>query len=143
MSKRIRQLTFALGLASLLGAIALRCGVSQPGVGSDYSSPKFVHTNFQTTCIECHEKDRPISPHVQKTDCVSCHNTSDTAAGWLPLKTASSGSTSGGTTGGTAAFSHVPAPTSCITCHADDRPAAPHTQSGDCVSCHSFPKWKP
>jgi hypothetical protein len=140
-----------LNKSLLCGSILIAClGVSlnqcaeQPSAGDESPSTKFSHTVIAngTACTECHAKDRPAPPHVEDGDCGTCHNFSDTKSGWLPLKGTSSNSDPG-TDPGTETFSHEPPPTSCISCHAKDRPAAPHVQSGDCVTCHTFPKWKP
>lgn len=92
----------------------------------------FKHSGVETTCVACHEKDRPAPMngviHGNNADCVSCHRPADN---WL------------GSVLGSAGFSHNPPPTTCISCHINKRPTTivqgfDHSIAGmgDCVSCH-------
>lgn len=118
-------------------------------VGVTFAGGTFDHkTNTGanvTTCMECHDLERPIgtSPtssydHKQSgtLDCATCHNSPGVR--W---------------SGAVANYSHSPAPTSCATCHSGDRPSATtllpvnatknrfvhsatYNGTADCVSCH-------
>ena len=121
-------------LISLVGFIlflAYGCNFSRPAVNNNsWNAPKFDHSNFTTSCSPCHEAERPKpvyqTPHGNGLDCATCHKyTSDKS--WLSHLQ----------------YSHIPDPTSCLACHGSLRPAPPHIQSGDCVSCHHFPSWSP
>jgi hypothetical protein len=106
------------------------CGFGKPKVSNqEWNSPRFDHARFSDSCATCHEDDRPApvyqTPHGNGLDCVSCHRytTEKTWGSYLQ-------------------FSHSPAPKSCNFCHGSMRPAPPHTQSDDCVTCHKFPNWR-
>lgn len=108
------------------------CGlVMQPKVDSmDLASVGYQHSGLETSCAECHEKNRPAAANGQVhgggADCVACHNQSS----WFRIGN----------------FSHSPTPSSCSNCHLSDRPVGAtgalgfdHARSGqsDCVSCHA------
>ncbi len=108
------------------------CQVQRPEAGSSTQQPAFVHANFlQIQCTECHEVDRPAAflgqPHGGGKNCEQCHKSSDEKKGWLPRRS----------------YNHKPEPTSCLDCHIKERPKLPHPASGDCVTCHKYPKWLP
>jgi hypothetical protein len=106
----------------------------------------FDHKPMPSTCVTCHEGDRPSATHNAGQDCVKCHTNPD----WSVVKSA------------TASFSHDPKPVTCEGCH--NRPeivgtraypnqgpptgfdAADKTAAGsghyigkDCSSCHGTP----
>lgn len=99
----------------------------------ELASTGYQHSGLETSCQECHEKDRPAAVNGQAHggggDCIGCHN----QAAWR------------GSGAGT--FSHTPTPTSCASCHNADRPVGPagarrfdHSITvgmGDCVGCHA------
>lgn len=104
------------------------------------SNVNFNHANFyKSSCVQCHESKRPITtpPHGNGGDCISCHTAVPNSFGvrsWVNVTN----------------FSHSPAPTSCMNCHENKRPLTkePHMNNQwgakeDCLSCHSFPSWKP
>lgn len=103
--------------------------------------PNFNHPQDLTSCNLCHDdgsshlapskKGRPPAPHPQGgRDCFECHNTDV----WSNRKTT---------------FDHNPKPPNCVGCHSGTatpapkagRPALPHTQTGQCISCHNYPSW--
>ena len=148
-SKKIAIAAAAAAAVLVAVALAHSCGTSAPGVSDAYVTPHYTHdVATLTSCTDCHESARPAPPHVAAGDCVSCHIPTDVAHGPWALKAGIGGATTGTDTGtGTAtttgaAFTHVPPPTSCIACHAKDRPVPPHAASGDCALCHKFPQWK-
>ncbi len=126
------KITKAL-IVVLVIAFAPACFLEKPKVTDpSKANTTFKHSGFETSCVECHEKDRPAPvnglPHGNNGDCVSCHRPSDT---WKGSILASAG------------FSHNPAPTTCISCHINKRPSTiingfDHSIAGmgDCVSCH-------
>ena len=100
----------------------------------------FNHNMFLgASCIQCHENKRPKAspPHGNGADCLTCHTAALNSSGvrsWLNVTN----------------FNHSPMPVSCISCHESKRPRniSPHStgqlgEKQDCVSCHSFPNWKP
>lgn len=104
------------------------CLVRTPGIGASQSvTPKFEHAEFigSNTCSACHESQRPApiddEIHGAGGECIRCHTPKDDRSGWLPL----------------IPFKHTPKPSSCNECHAQQRPADPHPQKTDCVSCHN------
>ncbi|MGE0172512.1 MAG: hypothetical protein AB7T49_07005 [Oligoflexales bacterium] len=115
----------------LMGALA-GCSVPQkPKVTNDKKlSPSTDHTNFTADCSECHEDTRPAATdnveHGFGRDCAECHEYTTTKI-WTPI-----------------AYSHSPAPTACLGCHAADRStAATHPgKTGECAPCHTYPQWK-
>jgi hypothetical protein len=123
----MRLLAILAAFAAVLGLNA--CFSRTPGVsGQQYVQPAFMHANFigSNTCSSCHAADMP-GPiegeiHGGGNDCGMCHVPKDDGSGWLPV----------------IAFTHVPAPTTCLECHAEDRPPSPHPQTVDCVLCHKF-----
>ena len=83
------------------------------------------HEGFERTCVGCHEKRRPASPHPAAGDCVNCHTP---GTEWLDLKY----------------FKHTPPPQSCVRCHEEDRPVTSlfklflkHGSGADCANCHN------
>ncbi len=105
---------------------------------SVWSGGTYGHNPEPSVCANCHTSDRPAalvgrflhSPYGTG-ECNTCHTR--TGVAW-----------SGGI------YSHQPAPATCVSCHAADRPASTvngfsHTQSGtgECASCHTYPgvKW--
>jgi hypothetical protein len=106
--------------------------------GSTWAGANYSHQPTPTQCSSCHANERPIglvgTPPFNHAnggmgDCVSCHK--NPGVSW---------------TGGS--FSHTPAPTQCLSCHAGKRPVGlignpPFNHAnggmGDCVSCHKNP----
>jgi hypothetical protein len=98
----------------------------------------FNHNPVPTSCVSCHETKRPgtskhldvngatvtTPSHYGVQDCVTCHT--PTTGTVLPSAWT---------------FNHAPAQTSCVACHEIKRPVAPHTTTGDCVSCHTTSTW--
>ncbi|MFW7380096.1 MAG: hypothetical protein ACOH5I_14880 [Oligoflexus sp.] len=95
-----------------------------------------------SSCVSCHEINRPAPPHVASQDCVNCHS----YPGFDNIQ----------------AFSHLPKPETCEDCHArptttasraypnqgppvDFDPNNPnsigsgHYVGKDCVTCHNTP----
>lgn len=106
------------------------------------SNPRvsFDHNMFLTaSCVQCHENKRPITTpaHGSGANCINCHTASPNIVGvrsWTNVTN----------------FNHMPAPSSCISCHENKRPTSlsPHKvgewgEKQDCVSCHTHPSWKP
>jgi len=112
-------------------------------IGTSWSGGSFTHSQTLTgTCMECHLGDRPSAPVSYSTssgtqvydhavsgtgDCVNCHQHAGVT--W-----------SGGN------YSHNPTPTTCISCHINQRPTGvvqgfDHASggTGDCVACHQNP----
>ena len=111
----------------LIMLVFFGCTARTPGVsGGQYVKPAFQHAQFigANSCGSCHEVQRPAplegAVHGGGADCLKCHTPKDDNSGWLPVL----------------AFNHQPTPTECLSCHAADRPAAPHPQVTDCVACH-------
>lgn len=125
MRNLLVKISLFIGGMALIG-IMLTCGTKEPAVTEDkYKTPRFDHTGLTSGCAECHEKERPVDPHPQKTDCGTCHKYGK----WEELATE---------------FTHVPEPSSCAACHEKTRPKRKsHAQTGDCKSCHKFPEWVP
>ncbi|HAR41545.1 MAG TPA: hypothetical protein DCS07_02765 [Bdellovibrionales bacterium] len=112
----------------------------QPGV--TWSGGVYNHTPTPSSCSGCHSSDRPTAivngfNHATSGtgDCASCHRQPGIA--WAG-----------------AIFPHSPMPTTCVGCHASDRPSLDqsyptsrgnfrHGQGNhknfDCVRCHSQP----
>lgn len=121
-----------IGFVGLVLYHLLSCQVQRPEATGTAQNPAFIHANFlQTQCSECHESDRPEAfldqPHGGGKNCEQCHKSSDEKKGWLPRRS----------------YSHKPEPASCFDCHIKERPKPPHPATGDCVSCHKYPKWLP
>ncbi len=102
---------------------------------------QFDHIKPLTSCIECHrtptkdDRPQPVTSHpsafYNKIDCIQCHTNSNNSKKWGDL-----------------IFNHrthLPAPTSCMTCHEIKRPTThkvlPTKIAGmdksDCKSCHT------
>ncbi len=106
---------------------------------ADWAGGSYSHVPTPAACITCHAGDRPAGPVGNPAfdhaiagmgDCKSCHTVTvahPVQANWA---------------GGN--FSHVPAPTTCIECHINQRPVVltasgfDHSKNGtgDCVDCH-------
>jgi hypothetical protein len=75
---------------------------------------QFAHNPEPTSCQECHtgvdvggnKRGRPALPHIQTGDCIQCHMYNP--GQWTPLR----------------AFTHVPRPANCGSCHESDRPTS-------------------
>lgn len=143
-----RDLMSRRWILPLIGSVGViltmfnNCGIQRPAVtNSQFASIGYSHTGLETSCSVCHESARPqlnIGSHNfshssaqfgTTGDCIGCHST-NVGENW-----------SGGV------FPHSPYPTSCQTCHTNQRPAlivGPDTNPfdhsinglGDCVSCH-------
>lgn len=105
--------------------------------------PTFDHIPNPQSCSECHQGTNANIPklgrpsrgdHPQGGECVGCHTYKDWSV--ADIKN----------------FSHIPSPLSCLGCHDKQpnsniafkgRPGLPHPAAGDCVTCHTFPSWKP
>ena len=131
---RSRILALAASGMLLLGlALGLtQCGFNRPKVDdAKYNVAMIDHANFTTSCIDCHVPDRPApvdqTPHGNNLDCNTCHRFIAADPQWLSRQQ----------------FSHVPAPTSCLSCHGSLRPKAPpHPDTtADCAACHAFPSF--
>jgi hypothetical protein len=111
------------------------CGVKRPSVEiASYASVGYKHTFSEVSCASCHESTRP-SPlagvlHGNKADCVACHvpvndNKELQSVVWA---------------GNSGAYSHPAVISSCVNCHAPNRPAPVngfvHYGNKDCATCH-------
>ena len=131
-------------------AITASCVTCHPNVGEAWD---FVHTGMETDCLECHtvpadhygddcarchEPSVPWAetqfPHSASMNCLECHDRPHVDYPGVSCAQCHSG------LGVTWLFTH-PQFSSCLTCHAAERPAG-HSQ-GDCVTCHKPPAWKP
>ncbi|MEZ4743889.1 MAG: cytochrome c3 family protein [Bdellovibrionota bacterium] len=103
--------------------------VEKPQVSEAKSIPTIDHSGINSNCISCHEMERfPVTnefPHGEGKDCSECHKYDKTKK-WTNLLS----------------FKHDPMPNSCNSCHEPSRPEKPHTQTGECASCHSYPQWR-
>lgn len=117
---------FAL-LIALVGCEPKRPSTEKPEGVRTLFNHGLVNTSV---CSGCHAEDKPAAflgqEHGGGQDCKNCHAVKNDSTGWLPRL----------------AFSHNPAPTSCLECHIKDRPPLPHPEGGNCVSCHQYPSWK-
>jgi Class III cytochrome C family len=101
-------------------------------IGVNWLGATFSHNPTPTTCAGCHSSERPSGSvngfdHSQggMGDCAYCHAAS-AGVNWLG-----------------AAYAHNPVPTTCIACHAYERPTTvmngfDHSIGGmgDCAACH-------
>lgn len=131
------------GIFSLSVFFGQACGLSRPAVvNSTNTASSFSHAPTLTACASCHQSSRPLAAvgrhqfsHIDPAyggtgDCIDCHTVKNNwGVSWL---------------GGQLA--HDPQPSTCVSCHAGDRPttlvgtpAFNHSLNGkgDCVSCHA------
>lgn len=135
---------------------------STEGNPTDPSDNAALHEGVKS-CNGCHIEKRPIAPHDQQSDCISCHTYPEWKSSITSLHNPKPDSCNschekdrptlphvaeqdcvGCHSPSTfiqsvSAFNHEPKPQNCVSCHEKNRPAAPHVAGKDCVGCHSFP----
>jgi hypothetical protein len=138
------------------------CHASVPAnIGRFWGQGTFSHSPLPTACATCHASDQTFlnvksitTKQMNHTvsglpDCVTCHATAASASGFTAWVAESvvNGSTVALATLGIFHNGYGSTPTSCTTCHSNERPvgavgspvAFDHANggSGDCVTCHT------
>ncbi|PWU19086.1 MAG: hypothetical protein C5B49_06300 [Bdellovibrio sp.] len=130
--------------------------------GKSWAPGVWTHNPHPTECSSCHGKDTSLQATLKMTvrqmnhasvspfpDCAVCHAASGAAGKWTTWAVDTQNPADGGPVNVLGAFhKNVTTVTTCIQCHASQRPALPVGLShfnhvakgalGDCSSCHGL-----
>jgi hypothetical protein len=104
--------------------------------------------SLPTTCIDCHDADRPAPDHNPGQDCAGCHTEDGWMFGVTPTDTPPTPPTDTGTV--PTGFDHATLPPEqlCWDCHEAERSEPTHyadesnqAKSWDCGPCHTVVTW--